>query len=361
MGQLPVLGYCYVFSIAYPGATQTWRYTGFETDVLDNSANNYSGGFFQHDSIHETLTLDRQQVNLTSRNFSGNPLALMIPFQLEWPLMVQIYEVEISEGVATNFRCLFSGEVESASYDGPLIKASARSLTSIFERRIPRRLLQPGCNYAVFESGCGLLLANWKWQGTVTAYNASTLEVTINTISRVSGSGVTLTAHYFAGGFMYFGAGSAAQYRMIGDSTAESGGSMVLTLGQPLTTAPTVGTVIYFHPGCDGRSRNLRQQVRNLAKFGGFPFMPPGNPSAVKVSKNVTERREERMMSISSTTNERPKMDTATLDRLTTAAQSWLGTPFFPSWQNQGPKWRLLLPDPRRDGLHRGGNSAGRF
>ncbi|MDB6017662.1 MAG: hypothetical protein JWR19_2151 [Pedosphaera sp.] len=286
MGPLPACAYLYRFTVNYPGATQFWYFTDFERN-LTNGGHTYATGPFENDDIIETAILDRQSVAIRSRNFAGNPMSLSIPFQLEWPLLVNIYEADVSGNTAINLRSLFAGEIGPCESEGPFITGTARSLSAIFDKQIPRRLLQTGCNWVLFEPACGLLLADWKWQGTVAAYNPATLALSLTGVARVSGAGVTLTAHYFGAGFLYFGGGSAAQYRMISDSTAAVAGALTLSLSTAFATAPGVGDVVSFHPGCDGQGVTCTNKFNNYANFGSFPFMPIGNPSAIKVNQNA--------------------------------------------------------------------------
>ncbi|HZV33850.1 MAG TPA: hypothetical protein VFB72_04670, partial [Verrucomicrobiae bacterium] len=85
MGPLAMRAWLYVFTVNYPGATQTWRFTSFERQLSDGT-NPYLAEQFENDQITETATIERQSVSIKSRNFTGNPLALMVPFDLEWPL-----------------------------------------------------------------------------------------------------------------------------------------------------------------------------------------------------------------------------------------------------------------------------------
>lgn len=285
MGTLPVNAYLYVFSVAYPGATQTWRYTSFERD-LDGG---YVHQWFEHDDINETATLERQTVQIHSRMFSGNPMVLLLPFTLEWPLQIRIYECDVTGNTPGNLRAVFVGECEQPESDGPFITVTAKSMGAIHDRRMPRFLLQPGCNLSIYEPLCKLNPDDWKWQAAATAFNSTTLVLTVNTISRVSGAAVTLTEHYFAGGYMFFGSGASVQYRAIADSTAISGGAITITLASPFTVNPTVGAIIYMHPGCGGNyDLDCDAKFGNTANFVGCPRMPVGNPSAIKVSKNVS-------------------------------------------------------------------------
>jgi uncharacterized phage protein (TIGR02218 family) len=283
-GALPLCAYLYTFTIAFPGATQTWRFTGHERDLTDGNA--YTAAQMEHGNIRETVTLERIETTVKSRNFAGHPLALFIPFRLEWPLMLEIVECDVSGSNATNKRVLFYGEVTRVKGRGPFLEATAKSMGPMMDRTVHKRMAAPHCPYVVFDDpDCTLVADDWKWQGTVVSYDATTRALTLSGVARVTGPAVTLTDNYFAGGFCYFGSGTAAQYRMISSNTVP--GNVVLKISTPLAVAPGVGATVTMHPGCDGLYTTCVNKFANKANFGGFPFMPIGNPSLVRVSKNA--------------------------------------------------------------------------
>jgi hypothetical protein len=287
MGALAVTAFLYEFSMAFPGAEQIWRFTGFERD-LTYGGNVYTAAPFEFDSVQERVGLDTSPLTIKSRHFENNPLTTAALGRLEWPLKVRIIECNVSSDVATNLRPLFSGEVGATQSEGPFLNARAVGIGGFLDRKIPRQLLQPTCNWALFESLCGLLPADCKWSGQVAEYNAGAGELLVENVARVGGDPVTLVEHFFAGGYLIHGAGALAQCRMVGDSSAASGGSLTLVLGTPFAEAPEVGATVYFHPGCDGLADTCKNKFNNYSRFGGFPLMPIGNPSALKVSQNVS-------------------------------------------------------------------------
>jgi hypothetical protein len=288
IGEMATNAYLFHFSVAYPGAAQDWYFTGFERNLSDGS-HSFLTGHWDFESITEGDSLERQQCRLKSRTFVGNPLNLLIPFQLEWPLIVEVFECDVSGGNANNLRRVFYGEVTTIDPDGPYIDASLKSNGPIVDRRAPRVLDQHGCNVILFEPKCGLNAADWMWQGVVASYNATTRQLVLNNVARVTGPPATLDAGYFAAGYLYFGAGANVQYRTISDSLAAAGTSITLYVGTPFTSVPGVGATVTFHPGCDGDYlRTCVPKFNNRANNRGFPFGPSGNPSVLKVSNNVS-------------------------------------------------------------------------
>jgi len=287
-GAIPTTAYLYLFSIAFPDGTAYYRFTDYES-ALTYSSQTYVSAPIEHDRIAENLGLDRQSVTLKSRHFTGNPLSLLIPFRLEWPLELSLYEVEPSGGAATNARLLFNGQIASAEYDGPFISATAQSFGGLFDRKIPRQMMQPGCNWSLYDSLCqvgvrvGETMNNWTWQGTVTAYDSGLLKISLGSISRLAGSWVGLVDHFFAGGRIKLSSGSAVQYRLIVDSVQTP---FAIYVGSPfIGTQPAPGDTMYFMAGCDGRKDTCYSKFANYSRFGGFPFMPLGNPTLAKIER----------------------------------------------------------------------------
>ena len=70
---------------------------------------------------------------------------------------------------------------------------------------------------------------------------------------------------------------------MIADSTAVTAGKITLTLTSPLTNAPSVGDAVAMYPGYDGQAQTAINTFNNYNKFGGFPFIPTGNPFVLKI------------------------------------------------------------------------------
>jgi len=95
MGPLPTTAMLYIFTLTTPGANTIYRFTNFERNLQDAQGNVYVSAPIENDDITDSPNLERQTVSIKTRNFAGNPLALLIPFQLEFPLEVQIFEADI--------------------------------------------------------------------------------------------------------------------------------------------------------------------------------------------------------------------------------------------------------------------------
>lgn len=286
MGALPVTAILFTFSQTTPSGTTYWRCTNFERD-LTNGGHTWSSAPLEFDTITDTADLKRNVTTITSRNFAGNPLALLFPLALEWPLMVEISEVDVdlATDAASNLRAYFYGEVGTADLEPPFITARCQTLSHIFDQQIPRRQYQRRDNWPLFSAANGLLPGDWQWNAVVVSYDPASTTLVVDTIT--STNPATLAAHWFAAGYLIItaAAGGAQQVRLISDNAAPSAGSLTLQLSQALLTAPTAGDVVNMFPGYDGQSKTTVAKFDNYARFGGFPFMPVGNPSVMRISQ----------------------------------------------------------------------------
>ena len=297
MGALPVTASFFQFTMTTPSGATNWYFTSYERNLSDG-VNNWLSAPMEYDSITDTADLKRNKTSIKSRNFTGNPLSLLFPFSLEWPLMVQIFEGDVTPGASTvaNLRCYFYGEVGNAQLEPPFITADCQTLSHIFDRQLPRRLYQQPDNWCLFETANGLLPANWQWNAVVVSYNAATSTLVVGTLTTANAYGAALgslpadvtAVHFFAAGYLIVTAASGGkqQVRMIGDSTAPAAGQITLYLATPFAIAPSVGDVINLFPGYDGQATTAKNKFNNYqSKFGGFPFIPVGNPTVMRITQ----------------------------------------------------------------------------
>jgi uncharacterized phage protein (TIGR02218 family) len=282
--------FLYRFTVEYPGTSQVWRFTSYE-DSLEDASGTYTPQPIEHGEIRETLNLERNEVQLRTRAFTDNPLLRFIPFRLEFPMKLEVIEARLWPGGTTLYdsRRLFSGEVTKVQMDGPFITARAAQVGNLFERKLPRVLMQPTCNYALFDGACGLNKEDWKYHGFVLATLLNPTRIQLRNLARVTGTWVQPDLHWFAGGWIELGSGTDFESRFIADATAynaSGNGFIELTLSTPLGRTPSVGEEVFLFPGCDGKRGTCKDKFGNYSRFGGFPHMPVGNPSMVKMPAN---------------------------------------------------------------------------
>lgn len=297
MGALPAVASFFQFTMTTPSGATNWYFCGYERNLSDG-VNTWLSAPMEFDNITDTADLKRTATTLKSRNFAGNPLALLFPLALEWPLMLQIFEGDINVAASTvsNLRCYFFGEVNGGKMEPPFITAECQTLSHIFDRQVPRRQYQVTDNWCLFETANGLLPANWKWNALVVSYDAPTCTLIVGTLTTANAFGATLAGlpatvtaqHFFAAGYLILtAAGSGTQQvRMIGDNLTIVAGQLTLYLATALATAPTAGDVVALYPGYDGQATTAKNKFNNFqTKFGGFPFMPVGNPTVMRITQ----------------------------------------------------------------------------
>lgn len=290
VGTLPEACYLYKYSIAYPGGDQVWRYTSYESEVT-YVGQPWAPAQMEHGDIRETLNLESNEVQVRARAAEGSPLLRFVPFRLEFPLRLEIWEGQLLAGSVTTAQRLFIGEVSRVSLDGPYVTARATQVGNLFERKLPRVLLQPTCNYALFDVPCGLSAEAWRYTGEVHAVLDNPARVQVSNLVLASANVTVPPAHWFSGGWIELGSGADFESRFIADNTAYppgGGGWLELELTLPLGRVPAVGEVVALWPGCDGKLGTCTAKFANAASFGGFPWMPTGNPSMLKMPANRT-------------------------------------------------------------------------
>ncbi len=288
LGLLLTRGYIYELSQTVGGTTTTTRLTSFERNltVLDQT---YMARKIDHGAIKQSLFLDRDEIDVRSDVIAADPFVKIATNQSEAPLRLTIKSVDVVGSVGTDSQVLFTGDVVSVSVKGSRLTAKAVSAGTVFDRQYPRFRLQVGCNHSLFSVGCGLLTSNWKFTGTIT--NPGTagfpFEFVLGSIARVVGVLPTITAGWFAGGWIEIGSGASMVRRAIINNEPLSSGLLKVILSRDPTPFPAAGTTVALYPGCDGAFATCSSKFSNALNFGGHPFLPPSNPSMFRVSKNI--------------------------------------------------------------------------
>ena len=192
--------------------------------------------------------------------------------------------------IAYSQAVLFSGELAKVSAKGSIVQCKVVPGGLRFKRRIPHFLIQPGCNFALFDDGCDLSKASWEFTATVQSPGSPGYPFTfgLQGLTRTTGGALPSAAQGFAGGWIEFGEDETAEKLPIRISSAITSGALTVTLSRDPSTFPTVGTPVKLWPGCDGRWDTCRVKFSNGLNFGGHPLMPIGNPSLIKISSAVS-------------------------------------------------------------------------
>ena len=287
IGLLAPRCYLYAFSQVIGGVAYGEYVTSHEFDQNDGT-NMFSSALINHGEITQGLRLDQDEVEITVDITAVAVLLQMATMQCMSPLYVQIISATTDGHNATAETIVFSGEITKASVKGNRIKAAAVSAGSTFDRQTPRFLFQLDCNHGLFNAGCTLVAANWKFSAAIAALAAGGYPFAYE-ISGLAGVGMSANAvaaaaaSYFAGGWIEFNAGAELERRAILDNTAFAGVSVtsMLTLDRDPVVIPIIGTGVTLYPGCDLTYPTCQGKFNNYANFGGHPFMPFANPTYI--------------------------------------------------------------------------------
>lgn len=288
LGGLAVRAFLYELSQTIGGVSVVTRATSHEQSLTSGSA--YSTRKIDHGTIRQSINLDRDEVELRSEIISGDPLLLLATSRCETPITLTIKRCDVSGTTVSNVSVIFTGDIVSCSVRGSKITARAVSAGTVFDRLYPRFRMQVGCNHSLFSTGCGLAKASLKFTATMPNPYAGgyPFGVSLTSLARVSGVMPTITAGWFGGGWIEFGSGATVVTRAILTNTAAVSGALTVTLARDAFPYPAAGSSVALYPGCDGAFDTCKTKFANGDNFGGHPFIPPSNPSLVKMTKNIS-------------------------------------------------------------------------
>lgn len=274
----------YKFYVDISGYT-VWRYTSFERSIT-NTDGTYVPGPFEHGGLQNALNLADAKVTLKSFKFSGNPLQQLVPYAMEKPMNVEIYEVDAATPATS--RTLFKGEIKNARVKGQVVEAECIAIGRALERKLPWFLFQRACNHDLFcPETCGVDPDDFEITGTIDALSSANFSVDVD-------CGDNSADQFFTQGWIETGTGTSTELRAILRSESLGGGVQRLFLHRPLTLA-IVGQTVAFWPGCDksydGTNGCPKFGAGKEIRFGGFPFIPEQNPSIEAVPLQPGEAR----------------------------------------------------------------------
>jgi uncharacterized phage protein (TIGR02218 family) len=155
---------------------------------------------------------------------------------------------------------LFKGRVAQIDEIGrTTAKITVASDLVLLDLDMPRNLFAPHCQHVLFDTGCGLASGTYSASGTVGAGS---------TVTTIEWSGATSA---YAQGVITFTSGVNAG----ASATIKSAGSGWLQVAYPLPNTPGVGDAFTAAQGCDHTQATCQSKFANLARFRGFPYVPP--------------------------------------------------------------------------------------
>jgi hypothetical protein len=210
-------------------------------------------------------TITRSEQEISNEVVSGqikvflpidHPLVqLLIPYLPSAPIAVTIFASHYGD---TETVVLFTGEIASARFTDEC-EITCNSAQYLLQRKIPQQLYQAPCAHIFGDAGCGAVLSNHTYSGTVTAIDSTGTVLTIPAFASIPDS--------LTGGYLQRG----NDYRMI---VAHSGSTVTLIsaiagLHAPGSISATAGCALTF-AAC--------QHYGRTSSFLGFDLIPTINP-----------------------------------------------------------------------------------
>jgi len=292
LGSLPERAWLYELVFDRAGASSTYRFTGHERDLTDGSGNLWTSHPIEHSGVGGSARMDRDDGRITMRYTS--PLDRFLPGRNDGIVRARIYRAEVGGGVVSSATLVFTGQATGFQANGPFAEIALAGASALFDRPIPRILVQRTCNHVVYDVGCGLSLGAWTFQASVDSAAAGAL--TMKGFSRAGGlpSGWGF-ANYFALGYVERTTGE--RLLVAASDAVEGSGRVTLYLVAEPASAFLANEVVSLVPGCDGNPATCKAyavgtnpggKFANYARFGGFPFVPAKNPSFKPISDGST-------------------------------------------------------------------------
>ncbi len=287
-GELPI--YLYHFFTNAP-ATYHWRYTSFAADVA--SGNELFSKFaINHGSLAESAKLENQSLKITAVKDANHPFSLFFPIPFSRRLNVEVIEVSYADLETQTRR--FTGTVRNVAEEGSKLTATCDSWANVLSRKVPLMLIQPTCNYNIYDlPTCKLPRAQKETTAQITAIDnaANPPTVTARLLFASSAHLAEWTAeNWFAAGWLETGSALNFEVRTILSSALVDGETDIiqLTLNTFLVHA-AVGNFIQLLPGCDGTAETCKTKFNNFVNFGGFVAVPTRNLALKGVNVSVAQ------------------------------------------------------------------------
>lgn len=282
LGNLPAR--CFLYELRH--GLEVWRWTSFESDV-NYGGNAYTAAGIEHGEINDAVAWERNNCKLQLRHWSGNPFS-----RIATRTVTERLELIIGRGTptdpVTNYTALFRGWITEANFDGPWIMAMAEGFGTLFQRSMPRTIMQRTDNFALFDAGNGLDRDDWTFTARLT--NVSGTQLTFDSLTWPQGALPAIVIEYFALGQVTRPApgGGVLERVPVVSSVAIDAGVLVLRLAHELTRgAPVVPETGWeLTPGYDGSLATAVDKFDNARGFGGFKAIPEVNPSLVPLPKS---------------------------------------------------------------------------
>jgi hypothetical protein len=181
----------------------------------------------------------------------------------------------------TSLGCLlwFYGRVADCEVGRSRITIKVKSLLNLLAiQQMPRRLYQASCNHVFGDAMCGYdRVLGRNAEGVATGIGAATIGALdgSNQAQIATDFVPTPATAYDEGTIIALSGANSGATRTI---AALSGGTVSLL--KPWLSPVSVGDIFQLLPGCDHTTDTCDTVLQNLARYGGFPYIPPPESAA---------------------------------------------------------------------------------
>lgn len=158
----------------------------------------------------------------------------------------------------------FFGYVGDCEPQGPDLLLHCNTVTIKFQQQRPLVVIQPQCNYAVYDANCGLNPASFTLSGTAAAGSTTTV------VQTATSGIVAQPADYYDLGVVTFTSGALNGQSF--DVLKSLAGA--LTVCTPLPIAPVAGDTFTVFPGCDLSRLRCSSIFNNIGNWRAFVRVP---------------------------------------------------------------------------------------
>lgn len=235
-------------------------FTDFDEDIYFNNVQYKASGGYTPTAVETNSGLAVDNLNIQS----------IIDHESvkEEDIRAGVYDYAAVEILLVNYKDLsmgsliqrngILGEVTSGRV---AFEAELRGMTQPFSQKIGR-IYTAACQANLGDSKCKVSLANYTFNGTVTAI----------TDNRRFNTDLTNEDNYFNGGLITWTSGANVGLKMeVKDYNNANG---FLELQQLMVYPVAAGDTFSVYRGCDKTESTCQAAFNNIANFRGFPFVP---------------------------------------------------------------------------------------
>ena len=238
------------------------RLTSFNSDII------FAG------LLYTSIQIQRTEVQASIED-SVNELKITMPQSHPIPAAFipnvpgRLIQIEVlrahADDPAQESLLVFSGFIAQVTFDGNLeATLTCSPNTAVFKRSGPRFNYQGLCNHVLYDSGCKVDRALFKFTGTVIAEGDRSIEV--------AGLLAAEGADWAVAGAVRTPASGLDDSRLVLKQAGD-----VLTLLNDFAV-PVLGTTVDVFAGCAHDITTCDVKFAAILNYGGFPFVPEKNP-----------------------------------------------------------------------------------